>query len=946
MARSKKMTQRSLVGFEDSSSKPPGGVSRSEKVDADKSVASTAEDLTGKTVYAVDTHALLFQVFHALPEMSSPNGQPVGAVFGFARDLVRLLDEKKPDYLFCAFDLPGPTFRHQMYDQYKIDRGEMPETLRPQIGLVKSLLEALRVPVLECESYEADDVLATLARRCDQLGADCYIVTSDKDCRQLITDRVKLFDVRKDRVMDAQALEQDWGIRPDQVVDFQALVGDPVDSVPGVPLIGPKLARQLLGEYGTLESVLDHAEEVSGAKRKQNLLEGRQQALLSRQLVRLVDDVPIAIDFPAGQVGGFDAAVVGELFREFGFQSLANRFREMASSEAPSQWEAEYTTVDTREALKQLVADLASQPRFALDTETTSRHPRLAELVGLSFSWVEGQAYYVPVRGPDPGRCLDPSETLRMLRPVLEDASIGKVGQNLKYDMIVLRSAGVDLKGLIFDTMIAAYLLEAGQRDHGLDSLARTYLNYHEKIKYVDLVGSGKNQKGIEEVPVDEVTQYAGEDADVTWRLASILQQRLEQEGLFELFRTVELPLVDVLVDMEYAGIKIDVARLAELSREYGARMDQLEQEVYELAESRFNISSPKQLAQVLFEQHDLPVIKRNKTGPSTDASVLEELAEQHPLPAKIIEYRQFAKLKNTYVDTLPELVHPHTGRVHTSFNQVVAATGRLSSNDPNLQNIPVRTREGREIRAAFLAGQPAWHLMAADYSQIELRVLAHFSGDKTLCSAFTSDQDIHAQVASQVYDVPLDGVTGSMRHSAKAINFGVIYGQSPFGLARTLGIEHDEAAAFIDAYFARYPGVDQFLEQILAECYVKGYVQTILGRRRAIQGVRDRSHAKQSHRQRTLPERTAINTVIQGSAADLIKQAMIAVPPRLARDGIDARMLIQIHDELIFEVPSAQVQELASVVSEEMSTVGQLSVSLKVDIKSGRNWAQCEPLE
>ncbi|MFH1919491.1 MAG: DNA polymerase I [Planctomycetota bacterium] len=934
--------QKTFPGLEATADNPPSAGKDPAEAPTPVGTSDTPpESLEGQTVYVVDAHSLIYQVFHALPEMAGPRGEPVAAVFGFARDMLYLLEVKRPDYLLCAFDLPGKTFRHDLFDQYKIHRPEMPDELRPQVASIRRLIGPLGIPALGCESFEADDVMATLARIVEERGGECCLVTSDKDCRQLITDRVKLYNIRKDRLYDRDALTAEWGIAPEQVVDFQALVGDSVDNVPGVPLIGPKFARQLLETYGTLEEVLAHAGEVSGTKRKQNLIDGREQALLSRKLVRLDPNVPVAVDWAGGRTGGIDRDRVLELFQEFGFRSLAEKVDALEGKPAPRKPEirAEYRLVDTPEALEAFVGQLRQQKCISLDTETTSVWPRWAQLVGLSFAWKDDEAWYLPVRAPAGQRCLDPEKTLEALRPVLEDRAIEKVGQNLKYDMIVLRSAGVELAGVAFDTMVASYLLDAGQRNHNLDDLALRYLD-HTTIKISELIGTGKNQKRMDEVPVGQVADYAGEDALLPLRLRPLLAEKLAEAGLEKLLTELELPLIDVLVELEYNGIKIDVDRLAELSVRHAARIETLEREIYDLAGRTFNIASPKQLQEILFTEQKLPVLKKTKTGPSTDAGVLEELAAVHPLPAKIIEYRQVAKLKGTYVDALPEMVHPGTGRVHASFNQVVAATGRLSSSDPNLQNIPVRTEAGREIRSAFVPGEEGWVLMAADYSQIALRVLAHFLGDGRLSEAFSRDEDIHARVAGQVYGVPLEEVTGEMRRKAKAVNFGVIYGQSPFGLAKQLGIDQQEAAEFIDAYFEGYPGIEKFLAQVLAECCEKGYVSTIFGRRRAIRGVR-----ADAGRQRNLAERTAVNTVIQGSAADLIKQAMIAIHRRLRRERMPARMLLQIHDELIFEVPTAKLHDLARLVVEEMVGAESLNVPLKVDVKAGPNWADTKPL-
>jgi DNA polymerase-1 len=871
-----------------------------------------------------------------------------------------------------------------------------------QIPKIERLLSALAIPVLALEGFEADDVLATVARICNEAGAQCFIVSGDKDCRQLITDHVAVYNIRKDEVIDAAALREDWGIRPDQVIDFQALVGDKVDNVPGVPTIGPKTAQAWLEKYDTLDNLLAHAGEIAGAKGKK-LQENRESALLSRQLVRLDTRVPIVPDWQAGRVGGFDGQRLAELFAEFGFRSMGARVAKLelasadtrdllASAATPnhlghglatagpdkgdrqgfaagdSAWRptltgspANYHIVDTPQKLAKLVADMAREKLISVDTETTNVLPRWAEIVGYSFAWQPGEAFYVPVRGPAGDAVLDPAATLAALRPVLENPAIAKIGQNLKYDMIVLRVAGVELAGVTFDTMVASYLLDAGERNHNLDDLASRYLN-HTTIKISELIGKGRDQKRMDEVPVAQVGPYAAEDAEVPLRLMPLLEARLSEMGLEELNQSVEVPLVEVLADMEFAGVRIDPQRLAELSARYTQRLQELEVQIEELAGHPLNIASPKQLARVLFQEFGLPVIKKTKTGPSTDADVLEQLADLHPLPAKIVEYRQYAKLKNTYVDALPALIHPTTGRVHASFNQVVAATGRLSSSDPNLQNIPIRTEEGREIRSAFLPAAPGWKLLAADYSQIELRILAHYSRDAALCDAFARDEDIHTRVASQVFGVPPAEVTSAMRRQAKAVNFGIIYGQSPFGLAKSLGISQDEAAAFIDEYFARYQGVAEFFTETLTECAKQGFVSTILGRRRAIEGVRppepllpgkpekgdaalfEKELRPLFRRPLNLPERTAVNTVIQGSAADLIKLAMIAIARRLREQRHAAKMILQIHDELVFEVPADGVDELAQCVRHEMQSVLALRVPLVVDVKAGDNWAECEP--
>ena len=931
------------------------------------------------TVYLVDAFSLIFQVFHALPEMTGPHGQPVAAIHGFTRDLIDLLEKKRPDYLFCAFDVSGPTFRDELFPEYKAGRREMPADLQLQIPEIRRVCEALSIPVLEMAGYEADDLLATVARRAEQAGHDVFVVSGDKDCRQLLSERVKIYNIRKDTLFDAAALEDTWGVRPDQVVDFQALVGDHVDNVPGISLIGPKIASELLGKYETLEGVLDHAAQVSGAKRRANLLQGRDTALLSRRLVRLVDDLPVPIDWEAGRCGSFQMERIDQLCREFGFRSLADRVRRLSgnrddeafgvedlrdagASTPPDAGQAveregatgavpgpaghqptlNHRLIATAEELAELVRELSRQQRISIDTETTSTNPRWAEIVGYSFAWQPGEAYYIPVRAPAGEPQLHPTLVRDALRPLLENPQIAKLGQNLKYDIVVLRSAGIRVRGTFFDTMVADYLLDPGERNHSLDDLAKRYLG-HTTIKIKELIGTGKTQKRMDQVPVSLVTAYAAEDAELPVRLAEILRGRLGDEGLATLFDDLEMPLIDVLVEMEFHGIKVDRQKLEDLGERFARRMTELEAEIYALAGGEFNINSRQQLGKILFTDLGLPKGKTTKTGASTDAGVLEGLAKQHALPAKIIEYRQYGKLRSTYVDALIGLVHPQTGRVHTSFKQDVAATGRLSSTEPNLQNIPVRTDEGREIRGAFTAGEPGWKLITADYSQIELRVLAHFSGDVALQRAFAADEDIHAMVASEVYGVPLHEVTRELRRGAKAVNFGVIYGQSSFGLAKSLDIDQTQAAEFIAAYFARYPGVEDFMQRTLAECRKKGYVSTILGRKRTVQGVRDILSLGDSRHPRNLPERIAINTVIQGSAADLIKIAMLRVHGRMQRENFRARLLLQIHDELVFEAPSEEVDRLGMLVRQEMEAVERLSVPLKVDVKVGDNWADCE---
>ncbi|MCL2622470.1 MAG: DNA polymerase I [Planctomycetaceae bacterium] len=957
-------------------------------------------------IWILDAHGILYQVFHALPsDLSSPQGEPVGAIFGFVRDLLTLYFDHKPASLFCTFDMPGKTFRHEIDVQYKANRKEMPEPLSVQIKLLHPVLEAFGIPAFGVPAFEADDLMATIATQAEATGRDCVLVTADKDCRQLVTDRVSLFNLRKQAFYRAENLLDDWGIRPDQVVDFQAMVGDSSDNVPGIPLIGPKLATQLLQQYETLENILDHADEVSGQKRKENLKNGRAAAMMCRELVRLRRDVPLEIDWEAGRVQGFDGERLRAMFHRFGFRrdlpkidTLVQVFGEIASANG-SATTAKTTTslfdfADSKEqrnvmpsialqgdaanfpfpnpkyhlvndastfetfltALRGMIAERGRDACFSFDLETTALEFVHAQIVGMSFCWHsivgpeyrqivgpehrQDEAWYIAMRAPLGEPVLKQKTVFAELQPILENAAVGKIGQNIKYDMLILRKFGVRLTGVQFDTMVADYLLHAGEQRHNLDDLAERYLG-RQTIKIHDLIGSGKRISGrstgkrrMDEVLSRDVCDYAAEDALIPWLLRPILEPMLERQQLTTLFQTLELPLIDVLVELEANGITIDVEQLRTLSRHYAERLSKLEDEIHKMAGETFNIASPKQLQTILFDKLKLPTGKKTKTGASTDIEVLEQLAPIHPIAAKLIEFRQASKLKGTYIDALPQLADPQTRRIHASFNQVVTATGRLSSSDPNLQNIPIRTEEGRAIRTTFVPGEPFDAILSCDYSQIELRVLAHFTGDENLCDAFASGEDIHTSVAAQVFHVALDEVTSEMRRTAKAVNFGIIYGQSAFGLAKQLDIEQREAAVFIDAYFAKYPTIGKFLDETLDACLRDGFVTSYAGRRRRITGIRPNRVG-----QLNLSERTAINTVIQGSAADLMKMAMIAVHRRMTTENYVARMLLQIHDELVFEVTRSQIAPFEEMLRSEMSLGQPLSVPLVVDISVGDHW-------
>ena len=917
-------------------------------------MADTRPTDTRPTLYVLDAHSLIYQVFHGMPEMTGPDGRPTHAVFGFVRDLQSLrsgataVHGGRPDMVVVAFDAGDLTFRHEMDDTYKAQRSAMPDDLSIQIRMIRRILDAYNLPVIVQDRMEADDLMASVAAQAQEKDIRVFLCSKDKDLRQCLEDgRVTMLDLRRGDVIDEKYLMADWGIRPGQVVDFQALVGDSVDNVPGVPGVGPKTATKLLAQHDTLENVFDNIDTVPGKALKEKLHKGRESAFNSRELVRLRTDLPLPADWDEWRLADPDTDALVDLFAECGFHRFIEEIRgedELAfPPPEPAQWDAEYVAVTTKSQWKKLLGEIGKRQRISFDLETTDVRPVFAEITGYAISWEEGKAHYVAVRAPEGETELDPEDVLKDLKPLLEDPKLEKVGQNLKYDRTVLRRVDVELQGIAFDTMLASYLFEPGERNHSLDQLSDRMLN-HPTIKIVELIGKKSKktpQLTMDQVEVAKVAEYAGEDADVSLRLTNKLEARLAGSGLESLYREVELPLVAILSEMEFDGIAVDVGMLEAMSEEYSRRLDDITAEIHELAGREFNLGSTKQLREVLFEEMKLPVVKRTRSGPSTDVEVLEELAERFPICAKLMEYRTLSKLKGTYVDALPGQVHPGTGRIHASFNQTVTATGRLSSSDPNLQNIPIRTREGREIRRAFVpaAGKA---LLAADYSQIELRLLAHYSGDAKLSGAFADDQDIHAAVAAQVAGVPIDQVDADMRRSAKAVNFGIMYGQSPFGLARTLKIPKDEAAAFIDAYFAQYPGIDAFFTGVLEGARKQGHVETILGRIRPIAGIKN-----VEGRNRNLAERTAINTVIQGSAADMIKKAMIAVHRELRSGAHDARLLLQIHDELVFEVAEDQVADFAAVVRRLMTQALPLGdVPLKVDVKAGSNWLELDPVD
>lgn len=909
-----------------------------------------------KSLYIIDGHAQIYAAFYAPigTNLSAPDGEPTKATYIFTTMLLKLLRERKPDMIVLTMDSPGPTFRHEMFSDYKAHRPPMPDELPLQIDRIEEIVTAMRIPILRKSGFEADDLIGTLTKLAHQKNIQVYICSKDKDLEQLLTDNVAMYDPKKDLVRDLQVLMEDKGIRPDQVIDVLTLEGDKVDNIPGVPDVGPKTALQWITKYGSLDELLQHKDQIKG-KRGDNLRAAAEQLSLTRQLVAINCAVPLDIELDDLTVKDFDLEQLENLFRKLNFTRLLDQLSTFtaASGSQPDALlteevavstpaktkttQAEYILVDTPRSFDDFLKQLQKQKSFALDTETTGLNPVSSKLVGLSFAWQDNRAWYLPLMAPMGQQSLDRETTLQKLKPVLENPRVKKIGQNIKYDLIVLRRAGVDLKGISFDTMVASYILDSSRTSHSLDSLALDYLG-HETIKLTELIGKGKNQITFDLVDTTAAADYAAEDADITWRLFEYLDNQLKDKELRKLFEDVEMPLLEVLAELEYQGIALDVPCLKKMSTQLSTRLDELTDQIHKHAGSAFNLDSPKQLSAVLFDRLGLTPVKKTKTGISTDQEVLEVLRWQHPIAEAMLEYRQLSKLKNTYVDKLPSLIYADTHRVHASFNQTVTATGRLSSSNPNLQNIPIRTTIGQEIRRAFVPQQKDWVILAADYSQIELRLLAHFSGDEALRCAFEENQDIHQFVASQVYDVPLDQVDRAQRSKAKAVNFGIIYGQTAYGLSRSIGIPVDEAQTFINDYFARYPHIKTFMDDVIATAKKQGCVRTVFGRRRAVPEL----SSKNTNR-RKQGERLAVNTVIQGSAADMIKVAMINIYRRIISEQLQMKMILQVHDELVFELPSTQAPHYSQIIQHEMAHALELNVPLTVDLNWGANWLACK---
>ena len=933
-------------------------------------------------LYLIDGSGYIFRAFHALPPMTRPDGTPVNAVYGFANMLMKLMDDLRDasveESIAVVFDTKRHTFRSEIYKEYKAHRPEPPDELKPQFAIIRDAVRAFNVCCLEMEGFEADDLIATYAKVAQDANIDVVVISADKDMMQLIRPGVTMIDPMKNRTIGPEQVMEKFGVLPEKVIDVQALAGDSSDNVPGVPGIGVKTAAELITQYGDLETLLKNAGEIKQPKRRENLVNNAELARISKQLVTLRDDVEISVPLEKLKWVEPDLDTLLNFIAAQGFKSLLNKVtarlggnghslqkvHESAPGaiDAPAQpkaavasivptaepWPGTYETVTTLADLQRWVGTAAANGWVAVDTETTGLDPMQAKLVGVSLSITPGSACYIPLRhtGSAPAGTLDLAgdaappqiavkDALAALKPLLEDPGVLKIGHNIKFDMHVLAREGIDVAP-VDDSMVISYVLESAGHGHGMDELAELHIR-HNTIKFADVCGSGKNQITFDRVPLDKATAYAAEDADVTRRLYALLKPRLREERLLTVYENMDRAMIGVLKDMEARGILVDKKVLGTLSNDFGTRMATLETEIHKLAGEPFNVNSPKQLGEILFERMSLPGGKKGKTGAyATGAEVLDELAAQgHDLPARVLDYRQLSKLKSTYTDALMEEINRDTGRVHTCFAQTIASTGRLSSVDPNLQNIPIRTEDGRKIRTAFVAPKGKT-LLSADYSQIELRLVAHVADVKALKRAFKDGEDIHAATASEMFGVPIKGMDPMIRRRAKAINFGIIYGISGFGLARQLGIPRGEAQEYINAYFAKFPEIRDYMEETKTSARKQGFVTTLFDRRIYIPGINDKNP-----NMRGFGERAAINAPIQGGAADIIKRAMIKLPGALKDAGLSALMLLQVHDELVFEVVDAEIDKTSKIVKATMEAAAQLDIPLTVDVGTGPNWAE-----
>ena len=917
---------------------------------------------TGQKIVLIDGNSLAYRAFYALPDtMRTTSGITTNAIYGFTTMLLKVLDEE-PDFVAISFDLPEPTFRHKAYEAYKATRQKAPPTLHEQIPYVKEVAAAFDIPIYEVSGYEADDVIGTLAKEAEEQGHAVEILTGDLDPLQLVNKNIKVLSTRKgitDTVLygEKEVIER-YGIKPEQLIDFKALKGDSSDNIPGVPKVGDKTSAQLLIEFGTLENILNNTDRISKKALKENLKKNAHLAELSKKLATIVTNVPIEIDFDKCKRAEIDWKKVLPLFEKLEFTSLVKKYgKDLKEYQTEAVIEKkrekisrlDFKCVQSETDLKELIKNIEAANTFAFDLETTSHDPFIAEIVGISFSTEARSAFYLPLRHENTKVQLPAQETLEKLRSLFLSDKL-KIGHNIKYDIEVLKNAGFKVCGPLFDTMVAAYLLDPTSNKLALKKLSRQFLG-REMIELMELIGKDAEYENFAQVPIDVATDYAASDAEATFALYEIFKLALKAQKLDKLFYEVEMPLVNVLVEMEENGVSIDAKLLGKMSKEIDSSLKELETHIYAIAGETFNINSPKQLSYILFDKLMLPIIKRTKTGPSTNVEVLEELASQKfEIAEKLMDFRQLMKLKSTYVDVLPTLINPKTGRIHTSFNQTITATGRLSSSNPNLQNIPIRGDWGKMVRSAFIPEKKDWVILAADYSQVELRILAHLSQDHQLIKAFKEGKDIHLSTAAEVYGVAEEKVTPEMRSAAKAVNFGIIYGISDFGLAKQLKVKKTEAADFIRKYFEKHKGVKEFIDKTIADARENGYATTMLGRKRPLPDINSPNYGI-----RAFTERTAINTPVQGTAADMIKIAMIKIHSQLPALSTStslgaalslskgSQLILQVHDELVFECPKALAEKVTKLVEEEMVNALKLSVPVKVDVGIGQNWAEAK---